>query len=175
MKLACILAAALAALTALGSVAAATESRTLYRHKNWEVRVVAFDDARLKCVAQVDSGNATFGIWADGESPARLQFFDPDWQLGQGQADVIVKVDNRPKWDLLSANLNKNSVLFDLPNDRDGRRFLGEVRAGRTIRLGNARGREVGRWSLAGSSAALGALSNCVDLIKADRDANPFD
>lgn len=158
----------------VASVAGATESRTLFKHKRWEVRVVAFDDGALKCVAQVNANRSSFAIWADGKKPARLQFFDKKWNLGQTNADVIVRVDRRPKWDLYNARLNQNSVLFDLPNDTDGRRFVNEVRRGRVIYLGNNKGREVGRWSLAGSSAAVGALIDCVDLLKGRNNSNPF-
>lgn len=165
---------ALGLAVAWGSVAAAADSRTLYTHKRWEVRVVAFDDGKVKCVAQVNASNTSFAIWADGQSPARLQFFDKSWNLGQSSADIVVRVDRRPKWDLTNARLNKQSVLFDLPNDSDGRRFVNEVRSGRVIYLGNARGNEVGRWSLSGSSAAVGALVDCVDLIKKGKDDNPF-
>lgn len=164
----------LGVLVAAGSVVEAAESRTLFTHKRWEVRVVAFDDGKLKCVAQVNANNSSFAIWADGQAPARLQFFDKRWNLGQTNADIVVRVDRRPKWDLFNARLNQNSVLFDLPNDTDGRRFVNEVRRGRVIYLGNNQGREVGRWSLSGSSAAVGALIDCVDLLKGGRDDNPF-
>lgn len=174
LALAVLLAGALIGTLAPTGAAWAAESRTLFSHKRWEVRVVAFDDAKLKCVAQVNTNSSSFAIWADGQAPARLQFYSQDWNLGQGSADVIVRIDRRPKWDLTNANLNKQSVLFDLPNDSAGRRFINEVRRGGVIRLGNARGNEVGRWSLSGSSAAVGALSDCVDLLQGDQDDNPF-
>ncbi len=165
---------ALGLLMGATSVAQATDSRTIFTHKQWEVRVVAFDDAKVKCVAQVNTKGSSFAVWADGVTPARLQFFSQDWNLGQGSADVVVRIDRRPKWDLTNANLNQQSVLFDLPNDNDGRRFINEVRRGNVIRLGNARGNEVGRWSLSGSSAAVGKLIECVDLLQTDQDDNPF-
>ncbi|MEM7438182.1 MAG: hypothetical protein AAF393_01190 [Pseudomonadota bacterium] len=167
-------AAVLGALSTLPSFVAAAETRTLFRKGSWQVKVVAFDDAQIKCEAQVVNGNSSFSIWADGINAARLQFYDRDWTLGQGSADVIVRIDRRPKWDLSNARLNKQSVLFDLPNDRDGNRFIGEVRNGRVVYLGSAGGREVGRWSLSGSSAAVGALIDCVDLIRDRGDGNPF-
>lgn len=164
----------LVAVTLTSTATWATDSRTLYRHKQWEVRVVAFDNAKLSCVAQVNRTNSSFAIWADGQNPARLQFYDRTWNLGQTNADVIVRVDRRPKWDLYNARLNKQSVLFDLPNDTDGRRFVNEVRRGSVIYLGNNRGNEVGRWSLSGSSAAVGKLIECVDLLQNGSDDNPF-
>ena len=169
---ACVIAVVLAG---SANIAMATDSRVLFTHKKWEVRVVAFDSGSIKCVAQVNLPGSSLAIWADGVAPARLQFFDRDWELGQSSADVVVRVDSRPKWNLYSANLNQNSVLFDLPNSNDGRRFVNEVRRGRVIRLGNAGGREVGRWSLSGSSAAIGALDDCIGLIRDRQDGNPFD
>lgn len=165
---------ALGVVISIGSVADALESRTVFTHKSWVVKVVAFDNAEVKCEAQVSNGNSSFSIWADGVNSVRLQFYDQDWDLGQSSADVITRIDRRPKWDLYNARLNQQSVLFDLPNDNDGNRFLGEVRRGRVIYLGNRNGKEVGRWSLSGSSAAVGALVDCVDLIKGGLDDNPF-
>ncbi len=164
------------ALLGWGEIAVAqSDSRILFTHKRWEVRVVAFDDGEITCVAQVSDPGTSFAIWANGSSPARLQFFSSDWNLGEDKADVVVQVDRRTRWDLFGASLHENSVLFDLPNDRDGNRFIKEVMRGRNVVLSNSDGARVGIWSLAGSSASLRALSECVDLLEHDPDGNPFD
>lgn len=174
-----VLSAVWAALLCAGlfssSAAAQSDSQTIFTYKRWEVRVVAFEDASLACVAQVNHDRGSFAIWANGNGPPRLQFFSSEWDLGQSQADVVVRIDRRRKWDLTNADLNENSVLFDLPSNNAAERFLGEVLRGNVIYLFNTRGHEVGRWSLAGSSASIRTLTECVDLLETGADGNPFD
>ncbi|MCP5073628.1 MAG: hypothetical protein GY947_10095 [Rhodobacteraceae bacterium] len=157
------------------SSAAELDSRVLFTHKRWEVRVVAFEDGGISCVAQVSAPGTSFSIWANGADPAKLQFFSENWDLGDDRADVVVQVDRRTRWDLYDAQLHKNSVLFNLPNDKDGTKFINEVMRGRNVVLSSASGTRVGIWSLSGSSASVRALIECVDLLDHEADGNPFD
>ena len=158
-----------------GAALAESDSRVLFQHKRWEVRVVAFDDGEISCVAQVSTQGSSFAIWANGTDPVKLQFFSEDWNLGSGNADVRVRIDRRQRWDLHNADLVENSVLFDLPSDNDGTRFLNEVMRGNRVVLSNSNGVQVGVWSLSGSSASIRALISCVDLLEHDLDDNPFE
>lgn len=163
----------IAGLWAQAAVAEAT-SETLYTIKDWEVRVVGFDDGSVSCLAQVTHGSISFSMWSGADELVELQFYDDGWDLGQGgTADLKVQVDNRPVWNLTSAELHLQSVFFNIPDSSDGVDFMNEVMAGNVLYLGNDQGDEQARYSLAGSRAAVGALIECVAALKAD--TNPFD
>lgn len=153
------------------------DSRIIYQRKAWQVRVVSFADASVSCAAQVDKPGSSFAIWADGINPIQLQFYSAAWQLGEGSSDVVVRIDRRAPWNLYNAELYQQSVLFRLPNDDDGYRFLREVMRGNAIALSNDRGLVVDQWTLAGSSASINALTQCVDMIRLQAPGtagNPF-
>jgi len=105
----------IAGLWAQAAVAEAT-SETLYTIKDWEVRVVGFDDGSVSCLAQVTHGSISFSMWSGADELVELQFYDDGWDLGQGgTADLKVQVDNRPVWNLTSAELHLQSVFFNIP------------------------------------------------------------
>jgi hypothetical protein len=87
--------------------------------------------------------------------------------------DLEVQIDRRTPWTLTDAELYENSVLFDLPDNDDSVRFVVEVANGSRLYLRNGDGEDVQDYSLAGSSASIGALIDCGDVIQAP-DANPF-
>ena len=155
---------------------AEAQYKTLYQHKAWEVQVVGFDDGSLSCLAQVTEGNESFTIWADAESLVKLQFYSADWDFGEGDtADLEVEVDHRSPWTLNAAELYLQSVLFNLPNSDTGTKFLLEVVKGNTLYLRDDAGKDVRSYTLAGSSASIGALTDCVDAISSgNADRNPF-
>ena len=162
----------------LGASAASAESqyRTLYQHKAWEVQVVGFDDGSVTCLAQVSEGNESFTIWADAENLVKLQFYSADWDFGEGEtADLEVEVDRRSPWSLTAAELYLQSALFVLPDSDLGTKFLLEVVKGTTLFLRDNDGKEVRSYSLAGSSASIQALIECVDgIASGNADTNPF-
>lgn len=155
-----------------------TQSQVIFTRKNWEVRVVAFPDASLACVARVDQPGSSFSIWADGFGAVQLQFYSTAWSFDNETADIVVQVDRRAKWDLTNAELNENSILFNLPDGKASERFLVEIAKGNKVKLFNTSGRLVEDWSLAGSLASIQALVDCADQLKAEggggADKNPF-
>ena len=167
-------------LCAIGLLATAAQAeaqyKTLYQHKAWEVQVVGFDDGTLSCLAQVSDANESFTIWADAEYLVKLQFYSADWDFGEGEtADLEVEIDRRSPWTLNAAELYLQSVLFNLPNSDTGTKFLLEVVKGNTLFLRDKDGKDVRSYSLAGSSASIQALTNCVDAISSgNADDNPF-
>lgn len=162
----------------LGATAAQAESqyKVLYSHKAWEVQVVAFEDGSLSCLAQVSEGTESFTIWADAESLVKLQFYSADWNFGEDEtADLEVEIDHRSPWTLNAAELYLQSVLFNLPNSDAGTKFLLEVVKGNTLYLRDKDGIDVRSYSLAGSSASIQALTDCLDGISSgSADENPF-
>lgn len=160
-----VTAAALVALCLAPSARADSKDMVLYNYKDWEVRVVAWDDGTMACVAEVTYPGEAFSIWADKENPIRLQFYSDSWNFGDDSGDVQVQVDNRAPWNMHNANFYKQSVLFDLPSSHDGTQFLQEVVYGDTLYLRDDRGRDVQNYSLSGSQASINALIKCVDAL----------
>lgn len=161
------LACALALATSVAAPAVAdNQNAVVYSYRDWEVRVVAWDDGTLACVAQVTYPDDSFAIWADRENPIRLQFYSSSWNFGDSSADLEVQIDGHAPWSMSNANLYKQSILFDLPDSRSGTRFLSEVVYGNTLYLRDSRGRDVQNYSLSGSQASINALTKCVDALK---------
>ncbi len=145
--------------------AAFSQSRVIFQYKNWEVRVAAFDDGTISCVAQVQPANGTtFAIWADGRT-VKLQFYSDVWSFGSSSADVVARIDRRAGWNLSNADLYKNSVIFTMPGGEQSTRFLLEVANGNTIYLSQSSGNPMGYWTLAGSKASMRKLIECVNYL----------
>lgn len=165
-------------LLGLAATAASAEPQyeTIYQRKAWEVQVVGFDDGSFSCLAQVSEGDESFTVWADADSLVKLQFYSNEWDFGEGDtADLEVEVDRRSPWTLNAAELYLQSVLFTLPDSDIGTKFLLEVVKGSTLYLRDADGNDVRSYTLAGSSASIQALVECVDGISSgDPDTNPF-
>ena len=160
-----------AAAIAFGTVAAPAfaeaTSETLFKSKNWEVEVVAFDDGSVACLAEVDAQVESFTVWIYADQSARLQFYSTQWDYGEGDtANLDVRIDKRKSWQLTNAELYKNSILFNLPDSNDGVRFLNEVAQGKRLFLRTEDGSPVQDYSLSGSRASMDALIVCADAIR---------
>ena len=155
---------------------AATQYETVYERKAWAVKYVQFDDGTTSCLAEVSEGEESFTIWADADNLVKLQFYSAEWDFGEGDtASLEVEIDNRSPWNLTDAELYLQSVLFDLPDSDIGTKFLLEVVKGSTLYLRDADGNDVRSYTLAGSSASVQALIDCVGgLSTAKTKANPF-
>jgi hypothetical protein len=162
--------AASAALPAFAEV----QTETLFTYKNWEVEIVGFDDGSVACLAEVEDPGDSFTIWTYPDQSMQLQFFSDVWDFGEGEtADLEVQVDRRGAWDLTGAELYKQSVLFNLPDSKDGVRFLVEIAQGSKLHLRSADGDDVMWYSLAGSRASMNALIECGEAITG-ANKNPF-
>lgn len=163
-----------AALATMSGVAwADATSETVYQLKSWEVLFVTYDDQSNACLAQVSDGSDSFAIIADPSAAIRLQFYSDSWDFGEGDtADLEVEIDNRSPWSLSNAELYKHSVLFDIPDSDAGVKFVTEVMRGNALHLRNDQGEDVVNYSLAGSSASIGAMIDCVDRL--GQSKNPF-
>ena len=173
---------AMSALMALGAGPAAAKitSRTVYSNQSWQVRIVNYDNKRLRCVAQVSRNGNIFSIWASPTSRVRLQFYARDWAFGaRHRGDMRVRIDSYPSWAMRNAELYKHSLLFNLPNSSKGTKFLLEVSRGETLRLYNKSGKHVRSYTLAGSRGSMAALIKCVRALRersgSGGGANPFD
>lgn len=145
----------------------ADQQEVLFQHKHWMVAVNAFDDGSFACQAAVDEGAESFTIWVFQDQTVRLQFYSTDWSFTDGDtADFQVEVDHRGTWSFTNASLTGNSVLFDLPDSKQGTNFLVEVAQGRTAHLRDDAGVGVRDYSLAGSKASMQALIECSDALK---------
>jgi hypothetical protein len=167
---------ALAIIATTGAAWADSQWTTIYQHRAWEVDFVSFDDGTASCVAQVSEGGESFSLWADSSEQVRMQFFSDAWNFDDSYVDIRVQIDRRPVWNLTNANLYKNSVLFDIEDSKQGVEFITEIMRGNVLYLGNDSGDTVQSYSLAGSSAAIGKLIDCVGALQrgASRNSNPF-
>jgi hypothetical protein len=157
------------------SGAAAQQSEVLFSHKHWEVSVVGWDDGSVGCVAEVKAPGESFSIWTFPDGAVQLQFYSTAWQFGEGQtADLGVQIDRRAPWSLTGAELYQNSVLFYLPDSNAGVNFISEVARGNRLYLRSDDGSDVQNYSLSGSSASIGALVDCGDVITKRTPGNPF-
>ncbi len=151
------------------------ESRRIYQRKAWEVRVVAFDDGTFACAARVSARDSNFLIWADVDETVSLQFYNRAWRFGDEKANIVVRIDRRPKWTLNDARLSSRSVFFTLPEGKASLRFLREIMAGSRLNLYGSSGRRINTYSLAGSKASMLMLIRCIRALEGrDGDANPF-
>ena len=164
----------LAVITGLMAVPAlANRTDTLFTHKSWRVQGVTFDDGSFACLAEVADPGESFTIWIFQDASIQLQFYSEDWDFGEGDtADLEVEIDRRSPWSLTSAELYKQSVLFDLPTEDASANFVIEVARGSTLYLRSADGTPVQSYSLAGSSASITKLLECGDAITSP--TNPF-
>ncbi len=171
-----------AAVFALGLIGAAVpalaqQSEVLFSHKQWQVELVAGDDGTLACTARVSVGSGeSFAVWSMPDGTLQLQFYSPVWEFGeQGTADLQVQIDRQSPWNLTNAELYRNSVLFNLPGDGTGERFIREVSQGGQLFLRAKDGAHVQGYSLSGSSASITALKECGSVLRnqASKPANP--
>lgn len=164
-----------AALLTVAGSAEAQESEVLFAHKHWQVSVVGWDDGSIGCVAEVTAPGESFSIWTFPDGAVQLQFYSSAWEFGEGQtADLGVQIDRRAPWSLTGAELYQNSVLFYLPGDQAGTNFISEVARGNRLYLRDDDGTDVQNYSLSGSSASIGALVECGEVITKRTPGNPF-
>jgi len=160
----------------LGRAAAEiVNSETLYTRKAWRVAAVEFDDGAVFCAAYVGPEHNQFIIWSDAEENVSLEMYNTGWNFEDSNADVVLRIDRRPKWTLPDARLNNSSVTFHLDDSDASLRFLREIMRGNYLKLYSSSGSEIERYTLAGSSASINALIDCVSaLASLDGDNNPF-
>lgn len=172
-----VLAATMGLLVSLGAPPASAETRSklVYSSGAWQVRVVAYDTGSMKCQARVADNGYSFSVWAAPGSAVRLQFYSSRWGFNDERATLKVRIDSYPSWRLSNAHLYKHSVLFNLPNNSAGSKFLKEVAYGNRLVLRSDSGRHVHTYTLYGSKASIRALITCVDALKGRNDRNPFD
>ncbi len=153
--------------------ALADRSDTLYSYKSWQVEGVTFDDGTYACLAEVSDPGESFSIWTFPDQTIRLQFYSQDWDFGDNDsADLEVEIDSRGAWTVPGATLTKNSVLYDLPDQKESVNFVLEVAKGNTLHLRDANGGGVKDYSLAGSKASISKLIDCSTAISGS--TNPF-
>ena len=141
-------------------------SKSIYRNKKWEVVMAAYDNNTVSCIARVEKPGSAFAIWGHRNSPLQIQFWNNGWNFTPDREDIIVQVDRRPRWDLNNAELEGKNIWFTLPAGKSSGRFLREIRRGNNVTLKTAAGTRVDTWSLAGSSATMNILADCIDVLR---------
>ncbi|MEX0969222.1 MAG: hypothetical protein WD046_02115 [Paracoccaceae bacterium] len=141
---------------------------TLYSRGNWRLDRNVHTDGFMSCESRTsNNNNFSFSLftWQDGRVSIRFQ--SNSWNFGDTIQDVafVVKVDNRPIWNLTGSKADDVIQVTIVTPDNDLTRFLREVRAGRTLYLGNANSSEITRFSLSGTTATLSQHARCEDSI----------
>ncbi|MEO6298115.1 MAG: hypothetical protein ABIV25_03330 [Paracoccaceae bacterium] len=152
----------------------ADNTEVLYRYKSWMVEGITFDDGSIACLAEVTDPGESFSVWIFPDKTIRLQFYSADWDFGDSDtANLEVEIDHRSPWSLTNANLTKNSVLFDLPDQDESVNFVLEVAKGSNLHLRSESGEGIRDYSLAGSSSSIQNLIDCGNSISGSTK-NPF-
>lgn len=150
---------------------------TLYNRGNWRLDRNVHNDGFMSCESRTANNNGySFSLftWQDGRVSVRFQ--SNAWSFGDNIQDVdfVVRVDGRAVWNLTGSRANDVIQVTIITPDNDLTRFLREVRAGRTLYLGNSNGGEITRFSLAGTTATLSQHARCEDTILSG-SGNPSD
>lgn len=169
-------AAAAALAAALAAPAAAFEWETLFEKGAWRVDLNILDDGALQCESFTGDGETILSIltWDDGEVGLRLR--NEAWRFGSEgeEARYEIRIDRLAPWSIAAAKIG-DVVLTIFPDDGDApERFLREVYRGDVLVARSEAGREIARFSLAGSAAALIAHSECADRILGGASRDPF-
>lgn len=137
------------------------EAWLLHSYKAWEVSLVE-GDGHYICGAQTRGADFSFSLlWTPAVDGGFFTVNDDDarWQKSEGK--VAIWVDNRPKWSSYASADGDGFASGSL--DRD---FLVELYSGRLLYIdSDLDGDWNYRFSLAGSAAAMLALSDCIDRI----------
>ena len=138
-------------------------SRLLGRFAAWEVRQVQRPGVPPVCMAR-SGGDARFvALYAPAPDRLRMQFYAEAWDFGEGgRVALSLRVDGGAPWAFGDARAFRQSVTFDLPQTKAGSAFLRAIMGGGTLRVADGQGRQVGRYGLGGSAAAVVALADCV-------------
>jgi hypothetical protein len=153
--------------------AMAQQSEIVFSRGAWLVEIVKFDDGTLACSARVTQGEDTFAIWSFQDGYTQLQLYSPEWTFPDSKADLVLQIDRRPQWDVSDAELNENSVLISLSDDKDAVDLLIEIARGNRVYVRNAQGNPVINFTLAGSRASMQTLGECETAI-GEVSGNPF-
>jgi hypothetical protein len=150
---------------------------TLYSRGNWRLDRNVHTDGFISCesrTANNDGFSFSLFTWQDGRVSVRFQ--SNAWSFGSSvqDAEFVVRIDGRPIWTLNGSRMDDVIQMTIITPDNDLTRFLREVRAGRTLYLGNASGTEITRFSLAGTTATLSQHGRCEDSILSG-NINPSD
>lgn len=164
MKIKSLLSSAVVALTLMAASASAIEWDTLYSRGNWRLDLNYYDDGTRSCESRtVNSQDFVFSLftWDDGDYVIR--FSHDDWQFGDNtlDQDFEVAIDRRGPWDISGEKWEDVLQVIVTPPSDTLTRFIGEVRAGNTLYLRNADGREITRFSLKGTTATLNQHQAC--------------
>lgn len=151
-------------LAALVAAPAAAETWTLSTHQHWSVQFYEYDGNR-GCSAKVDAGDAAFWISYD-ENGLDVNIASDEWKFGQyGTGDMAVWVDDFVQWDVTNANAMFDMVWFDLTAPD----FIKEISRGHRVYADIDLDGKWDIWfSLAGSSAALVDLDDCVNKLDSE-------
>lgn len=156
-----LLAVGLAIWAVQANAAPKKQAAVIFTAKDWTVRRILWSDGANACVAGVTKPNAALTLWADNRHPLRIQVYDDHWRFRPRNHAVRLRVDARAPFTAATAQLFRQSVIFDMPPDAQGAALLSSLAKGQTVRLLADDGKPLQSFSLAGAAAALSMLTRC--------------
>ena len=143
----------------------AGELQTPLTFREWTVDVIQ-DGPNALCSATVRGEENALHIYGGIVAGLYVRFLDPSWDFEPGKTDVQIRVDRRADWKIGNAQQNQTVIDIGAPENEDSKTFLENLKGGNWVYLHAKSGRELGSWSLAGSSDAIDAWLNCVTSLR---------
>jgi hypothetical protein len=175
MRKALLSATAAVTLTLAGmatSTSANAETQTVrkwYEDGVWQVWQSRFDSGQQACFMKAfhptATGNATFGLSQnDTLDNGHLHYTEDGLTWTPG--NLSLQIDGHAPW-RANASTNEDKTMLTASLGAHPESFVMELRTGSVLRISTNNG--VREFTLAGSTAATGALFNCLGAIKAQR------
>lgn len=146
---------------------AQADSFTIHQHKNWTVSWNDFEGEQY-CSAEVSGSGVELNIDASNFTGLTVWIIEDErnWIPNTG-VKLYAFIDTHPVWEIYNAQTENTFVWFNIGGN-SGTKFLKQIGNGQKIYFDyNEKGSEPAVWdvwfSLAGSTAAILALVDCVD------------
>ncbi|WP_394155834.1 hypothetical protein [Loktanella salsilacus] len=140
----------------------------LLNHKAWTVKLQRFSNGYVACTAETWNRNGDLFQLANFKEQGlavNIYLDDRNYRGATIPVDMVIDVDYS-RWTFLDTNITDKNFIFWFPNNSRTDRFAYEVMEGNAVALKTSNGGQtMASWSLAGSSAAIRKLSECVTQI----------
>ena len=162
------LALPLAMTLGLAGPAAAIEWETLFEKGAWRTDINIHDDGALSCESLTrNDDDVTFTYFTHQDGELVMLLHSEAWQFpAEGEEDeYVIQVDRNTPWNVEGTKRDQSiRTVFDAESEAVPR-FFREIYQGSRLVVRNERGREITRFSLNGSAAAMHAHVECRERI----------
>ncbi|MDX5359701.1 MAG: hypothetical protein LPL00_00165 [Alphaproteobacteria bacterium] len=163
-----LIALPLACLLGAGGTARAIEWETLFEKGAWRTDINIHDDGALSCESLTrNDDDVTFTYFTHEDGELVMLLHSDDWHFpAAGEDDeYVIQIDRNTPWNVEGTKRDQSiRTVFD-PDSDAAPRFFREIYRGSVLVVRNDRGREITRFSLSGSAAAMHAHAECRERI----------